>query len=518
VSQRKSAETEADVVLVYPKTGMDVGSAITPPHSLLAIAAPLHREGYKVRIIDQRTDLHWRRSLAIALEQDPLCVGITCMVGTQIAFALEAAGWVREKGNGPVPIVWGGPHPSTLPEQTLENDFVDIVCVGEGDTTFPELVQAIASGEPLATVKGIGFKDGGKPSFTPERPFVDIETLAPIPWELVEVERYIRPDFYLKNSPRTLDIGQTSRGCPFKCGFCSSAGIRQRKWRALSSEKSLALIEEAVRRFDLNGIWIRDDEFHVDRTRTSEICEGILKRNLDIRWYTAGTRVDLFNRASDEEIALLRRSGAYALKFGVESGSNRILELIDKGVTWQEALEANRQARKHGIVFGFSLMMGFPSETMEEIHRTVDLGRRIMADNPGAQLETIGTYTPLAGTPLFALAREHGLEPPDRLEGWIDWDFWEYDLRGRRIPWFHYRDRKRIGNIGYYHTLAHALPNLIDSVSNPPLRRALKTLSAPAAAYSRHRIRNKRFDFAPELALLRSIRERTLRKGGFSLL
>jgi hypothetical protein len=285
----------------------------------------------------------------------------------------------------------------------------------------------------------------------------------------------------------------------------------------MSSARSLEIIEEAVRRFDLNGIWIRDDEFHVDRTRTAEICEGLLEKNLHIRWYTAGTRVDLFNRACDEEIALLRRSGAYALKFGVESGSNRILELIDKGVTWQEALEANRQAKKHGIVFGFSLMMGFPTETMEEIHRTVDLGRKIMADNPDAQLETIGTYTPLAGTPLFSLACEHGLEPPDCLEGWIDWDFWEYDLNGSRIPWFDYRGRKRIGNIGYYHTLAHALPNLIDSVSNPSLRRTFKALSSPVAAYSRHRIRHRQFDFAPELAVFRSIRERLLRRGGLSL-
>jgi radical SAM superfamily enzyme YgiQ (UPF0313 family) len=227
--------------------------------------------------------------------------------------------------------------------------------------------------------------------------------------------------------------------------------------------------------------------------------------------------VDLFNRASDEEIALLRRSGAYALKFGVESGSNRIMELIGKGVTWQEALEANRRARKHGIVFGFSLMMGFPTEKMEEIHRTVDLACRIKADNPGAQLETIGTYTPLAGTPLFALALEHGLEPPNSLEGWVDWDFWEYDLPGKRIPWFDSRGRKRIGNIGYYHTLAHALPNLIDSVSSRPLRMAFKTLSAPVAAYSRLRIRHKSFDFAPELAILRSIRGRLLRRGVLSL-
>lgn len=514
---QRNLQRDVDIVLVYPKTGMDVGSAITPPHSLLAVAAPLHREGYRVRIIDQRTDRRWRRNLALALEGKPLCVGITSMVGTQIAFALDAARLVREKATGDVPIVWGGAHPSTLPEQTLENDWVDIVCIGEGDATFPELVRTLSSHEPLSKVRGIAFKDGGKPVITQEREWVDVELLAPTPWDLVNVEDYIRPDFYLKKSPRTLDIGQTSRGCPFRCGFCSSASLRRRKWRPMSSARSVALIEEAVRRFDLNGIWIRDDEFHVDRKRTSEICEGILAKNLGISWYTAGTRVDLFNRASDEEVALLRRSGAYALKFGVESGSNRILELISKGVTWQEALDANRKAKKHGIVFGFSLVIGFPTETLEEIYLTVDLARKIKADNPGAQLETIATYTPLAGTPLFALALEHGLEPPERLEGWIDWDFWEYDLEGRRIPWFGYRDRKRIGNIGYFHTMAHALPNLIDSVSDGFLRGALHVLAAPLAAYSRLRIRTKRFDLAPELAVVRFLRGSVLHRGGLSL-
>lgn len=510
-------ERDADVVLVYPKTGMDVGSAITPPHALLAVAAPLDREGYKVRIIDQRTDSRWRRSLALALEGEPLCVGITCMVGAQIAFALEAAMLVRKRARGDVPIVWGGPHPSTLPEQTLENEWVDIVCIGEGEATFSDLVRALASQEPLSRVNGIGFKNGGRPVITPERDLVDVETLPPVPWHLVNVEDYIRPDFYLKSSPRTLDVGQTSRGCPFQCGFCSSATIRRRKWRPLSPAGSVALIEDAVRRFQLTGIWIRDDEFHVDRRRTAEICEGILDKGLNIHWYTAGTRVDLFNRATDEEIALLRRSGAYALKFGVESGSNRILKLIQKGVTWQDALEANRKAKKHGIVFGFSLMMGFPTETMEEIYRTVDLARRIRKENPGAQLETIGTYTPLAGTPLFPLAIEHGLEPPASLEGWKDWDFWEVDPEGKRIPWFDRRDRLRIGNIGTYHTLAHALPNLIDSVSHPVLRSALKGLAVPVAAYSRFRIRHKRFGFAPELTLLRSVRGRLLTRGGVSL-
>ena len=99
----------------------------------------------------------------------------------------------------------------------------------------------------------------------------------PVPWELVDVEKYIHPDMYLKESPRTLDIGQTSRGCPFNCGFCSSASLRQRKWRAMSVKRSLEAIVEPIKRFKLSGIWIRDDEFYIDRRRANDICEYFIK-------------------------------------------------------------------------------------------------------------------------------------------------------------------------------------------------------------------------------------------------
>ena len=112
---------------------------------------------------------------------------------------------------------------------------------------------------------------------TPKRVLLDVETLLPVPWELINVENYIHRDFYIKGTNRSLDIGQTSRGCPFQCGFCSSATLRQRKWRDMSVEKSLDRILEPIKRFNLDGIWIRDDEFYIDRNRTHKICEGIIK-------------------------------------------------------------------------------------------------------------------------------------------------------------------------------------------------------------------------------------------------
>lgn len=506
-----------DVILIYPKTGMDVGSTVVPPHSLLAISAPLYKKGYSIKIIDQRRDPLWQENLIKALEVSPICVGISSMTGTQLYFAIEAAKVVRSVSGGKIPIVWGGPHPSILPEQTLQSEYVDMVCVGEGDVTFDELVEALSSKKPLDNVKGIGFKTGGKIKLTQPRELLDIETLLPVPWEILNVEDYIQPDFYLKTSPRTLDIGQTSRGCPFKCGFCSSASIRQRKWRAMSVEKSLDIIVQAVKRFNLNGIWIRDDEFYIDRKRASAICEGIIRNNLNIRWYTSGTRVDVFNKASDEEIALLKKSGAYVLKFGAESGTNRILNLMEKGIRWEDTLKANLKAKKHGIIPAFGLMIGFPTETFSEMNQTIDLALKIKKDNPAAQLEAIATYTALPATPLYDLALKHGLKPPQSLEGWIDWDFLEYDLVGKKIPWFNYRDRKKIGNISYMYTIANAIPNLLGSINNKLLRCMLKAVAMPLVHFYRFRIKHKYYVFAPELAVLRFIRNRILYKSYFIL-
>lgn len=498
---------EKNIILIYPKTGMDFGSTVAPPHSLLTIAAPLYKEGHKVTIIDQRVDKNWKDKLIKILGQKAICVGISCMTGTQIYFAIEVAKIVREVTGGNVPLVWGGPHPSILPKQTLENEYVDIVCIGEADKVFYDLVKALGEGKTLSEIKGIGFKDGGRVIVNPQAPLIDMEELLPVPWELINVESYIHPDMYLK-SLRILDIGQTSRGCPFNCGFCCSASLRMRKWRAMSVEKSLKAIIEPIRNFKLDGVWIRDDEFYIDRQRADKICKQIINENLKIRWYTSGTRVDVFNKASDEQTAVLRKSGAEVLKFGAESGTNRILEFINKGITVEDTLKANLKAKKHAITPAFALMIGFPTEKFEEIDNTIDIIFRLKKDNPKAQFESMTIYTPLPGTPMYELALEHGLKPPQELQGWIDWNFDEYDFSGKRIPWFNAKQRRKIGNISYMSVLANAIPNVIDSINNIFVRRLLKIFYIPVSAYYKFRLRHKLYNFCPDLLLIRYLRRK----------
>lgn len=482
----------SDVVLVYPKTGMDIGSTVAPPHNLLCVAAPLDKAGYKVKIIDQRVEPDWYWQLRDELMSSPTFVGIPTMTGTQVKFAMEIAKVVR---NFDTPIVWGGAHPTLLPEQVLDSGLADHVCLGEVDETIVEIALDIKKGKAKPIVIS---------------PLPDIEKLLPTPWHLINVEKYIHPDIYLK-AGRNLDIGQTSRGCPFNCGFCSSASIRERKWRAMSSDKALDMIGEAIVRFNLTGFWLRDDEFYIDQERAARIAEGLIP--FEVKYYTSGTRVDVFNKVSEEQVQLYKRSGANTLKFGAESGSNRILKLMGKGITKEETLEANLKAKRHGITPAFALMLGFPGETFEEMEETIDLARQIRKDNPEAQFETMATYTALPGTPMWKIAQEYGLKPPTRLEEWADWNFDEYDIEGKRIPWFDRDERIAIGNLCYLSMLSNAVPNVIDSLESSVMSRLLQIAYALPHKYYQWRWFGKHYKKSWELNMVRSLRQRIFYNG-----
>ena len=220
----------------------------------------------------------------------------------------------------------------------------------------------------------------------------------------------------------------------------------------MSAKKAAERIITDVKRFNLDSIWIRDDNFFVDMKRATDICNILLKEKVDIKWYSSGTRADAIMKMTHEEITTIKRAGSEVFKIGAESGSPRILQLISKQATVEDTLNANKKSMKYDIIPAFSFIGGFPTETYDELLQTIDCMIKLKKDNPAAQIESMCIYTPYPGTSLYPLALEHGLKPPQKLEEWSTWGF--HDFNEERNPWLNSNERRRLGNICYISTLA----------------------------------------------------------------
>lgn len=403
----------ADIILVFPQTGIWEKMSLRLPLSLMHVAAPLEQAGFSVKIIDQRVEKGWRDILGNDLKEKPLFVGVTSMTGGQIEHALEISSFVKTISDATV-VVWGGVHVSLLPEQTLRNPSIDIGVIGEGDITAVELAQALSNKSSLRTVRGIIYKQKGKVTKTPARDFIaDLDILPPVPYHLVDVSLY---DSFSYKGERSLDL-HTSRGCPFSCSFCYNTVYNKRRWRSFSAERTVEKIERVVNQYGINNVFFQDDNFCADLNRVEKIVSLILTKRLEIRFGLMGVRVDTLNRMDDSLLGALHRAGCINLDVGVESGSDRILSSIQKGITVDDVLRANEKIRRFPFNVKYTFIIGLPGEKHSEVRETLKLAQRLSATNKGAYTPFY-VATPYPGTQLSQEAEKLGYKPPGKLEDW----------------------------------------------------------------------------------------------------
>lgn len=406
----------ADIVLVQPVVGnMDsIRSAPSLPLALLEAASLVDARGYRVTLIDQRLDRRWSDHLVSELKKRPLCIATTAMTGPQIRGALEASEVVKE--NSEIPVVWGGIHASLMPEQTLRDPRVDFVVKGEGEETFLELAQALGNGRKFDEVRGLGWKDEtGAPHTNPERPFLDMDALPDPPFHLVNPRDYMP----LYMGLRTIYL-QSSRGCPYPCTYCYNTVYNDRKWRMLSAERTVALIQK-VRDLGAENIWFVDDEVIIQRQRLEDICKGILAESIDIHWEVQGIRVNNALKMDDAMLRLVEKSGCVRLIFGVESASEKILRMVKRDIPLDQVRAINRRLRETSIIAHFNFMCGFPEETPEDLKETVDFVFSLLRENPKARIAGIHIFTPYPGTELYDyVVRKGYFTPPRSLGEWAD--------------------------------------------------------------------------------------------------
>jgi anaerobic magnesium-protoporphyrin IX monomethyl ester cyclase len=409
-----------DIVLIYPNAGQDVlGINVGLPLSLLYVGTALKRAGFNIRILDERTIPNPADSIRTALAANPLFVGISSMTGYQIGHGLALARRVRDL-NPAVPIVWGGVHPTIHPESTVQHKLVDIVVIGEGEETAVELAQTLENKGDLSSVGGIVYKEAGRMVHTSGRLKLDLNAIPSPDYSLVDLKDY----FTIGHISRARQLQLvTSRGCPFHCGYCYLQRPELRGYRTLSAKRVYAEIEILRDAHGIKSVFFYDDYFFGNRQRVLEFVELVEQKPLGVD-FEVSCRIDFLARESDEFLVRLRNAGFTELLIGVESGSDRILKLIHKGITRHQVLEANRKLAKAEIGSKLSWMAGFPSETREEFYETVDLMLQLTKENPFCSLTPLGIYTPYPGTELYENCKKSfGAIFPETLDGWADYQW-----------------------------------------------------------------------------------------------
>ncbi|MFC1848208.1 B12-binding domain-containing radical SAM protein [Chloroflexota bacterium] len=421
-----------DVILIQPRHRLrhGHGGRGSLPLGLLTVATPLDLAGYEVRIIDQRLEPDWESTLLTDLKTKPICVGITAMTGPQIWWGLKASELVKQ--NSDVPVVWGGVHASLLPRQTLENPYVDMVVQGEGEETLLELVRTLASREPLNNVKGLWYKDGNQIQQNPPRPFVDLDSQPPLSYHLIDLQPRIMQG-------RDAPLFETSRGCPLNCAFCYNNSFNGSRWRARSVEQTLAHLTRAVEEFGIKRIGFSDDNLFANPDRVYKILEGIVRYELDITWGKGDLHLDVLSNLSDDYLRLIKRSGCDRLSVGIESGSQRIVDMLNKGIDISQAITVNHRLAKFNFGIRYLFMLGTPDETPSDLAQTANLILRLLDDNPESAVG-IQIFVPYPGTELYNICVQNGLHQPDRLADWIPYS---WSNRHLDFPWWS-RDSKSI--------------------------------------------------------------------------
>jgi radical SAM superfamily enzyme YgiQ (UPF0313 family) len=438
------------VILFRPVYDPDSRSIPTYPWALVYLAAVLVERGVDVTIIDEASLPNNGENVKQILQtKRPVAVGITAMTGEQIRYGLEFARLVRKQCKAA--IVWGGVHPSLLPEQTVRHRLVDYVVAGEGEYAFADLVECVEKNEDAADIPGVYLVRGPQVIGSRQEIFVDLASLPDLPYHLADPERYIcrRPDL---GAERYFEIC-TSRGCPHHCGFCYIDSVHRSCWRGMNADIAVDRIKSLVKRFNLDCVLFREDNFFVERKRVEQIAQRLINDTVGIKW-AASCRINYFAAYSGEFIDLLKRSGCVQLTFGVESGSDRVLEFIGKGITVEQALAAAHKVKENGVRGTYHFMGGFPSETTEEFLDTCRLIDKLMEIDPGIVVREMSVFAPYPGVKLIPACVKLGYQEPGNLEAWIEMD-WACSKR----PWLTEEQSRLIADAQFLIArLAH--PNL----------------------------------------------------------
>ncbi len=381
------------------------------PLNLAYIAAVLEEDGHFVRILDLNTIRTKSELVHFITTREFHLLGFTGT--TSVILNCYHAIRVLKKKIPRAIIVLGGWHASAEPERTLrECPEIDFIVRGEGEETIKELVQRLESNKGYADVQGIVYRENQRIVVTPERPLIQNLDRIPFPARhLMPLDAYKKKGFntlggYFKNDAYISGI-LTSRGCTGKCKFCADSVVNKYTCRFRTPENVIEEIKHAIRNYKIRLFFFMDPHFTNSPVRAKRICELIIKENLKILW-ACSARVDT---VSEELLGLMKKAGCMRIGYGIESGSPKVLKIMNKRVHISQIKDAIRWTNKAGIKSVVYLLYAMPGEEPRDIQLTRQLITQIQPDFVN---QTIAI--PYPGTELRKFALEHNLIKDDRWE------------------------------------------------------------------------------------------------------
>ncbi|MCZ2845870.1 MAG: radical SAM protein [Candidatus Bathyarchaeota archaeon] len=430
------------------KQSMRERRKFAPPFGILYLANALEKGGFKVILIhEEGTEKEIEKLVRLVLTEKPIWVGFSTMTGPTILPCLKASRMIKNKTE--IPVVWGGIHPTIVPEQTLMNDSIDIVVIGEGEETAVELTKVLKSSvwdtQQLSKVAGIGFKKDGQLFFTLPRSFIkNLNGYSPS-WRHLDMTKYIYSGDYFqysKSGGNKIMAFITSRGCPWRCGYCYNQAVNKRTFRAHSVEKIVSQIRDFKERHELTGVRFWDDNIFTNKSRALKIFQ-----NIRLPWISS-IRANEIVAGGEDFVRELSQTNCKELNMGVESGSQRMLNLMKKDINLNQVRWAARMCGKYRIKLCLGFMVGLPGETWSDICETLQFMEELERMNEYVIIRGLAIFTPLPKTPLFDLAIKMGFKPPNSLKEWSKYEMGYV----RQLP--SYADN-RIESMGYYLGLAN---------------------------------------------------------------
>lgn len=388
------------VVLFYPTPGIEMYFWFPFPY--LYLVPFLERQGFVPIIVDARADRNWQETLRHHA-QDALCVGITAMSGPDLLNAMAAATLIRQHAPQ-TPIAWGGHHVVQFPEHPLREGLGDYVFLGHAEHTFPKILHHIANKTKPFGVKGVIYHADGAIVGDRSAQIVNFDYDIFPAFEALDIEKY--------RSPNNITSYFSSRGCPFKCTFCTT-GDYSYSYRTLPQvEAELAYLVEDK---GFQNVFFQDGTFFISRQRVMDIAR-VMKNFGGVKWKAKAKATSMLNYSPDE-LRLLYESGLRSVFFGIESGSQRVLDRMAKKITPDDTLASARLCAEYGFEFYGSFMFATPGEDTSDLGDTIDLMRAIKKISPNATLQNC-IYLPLPGTPMYDDAVSHGFAPPETMSEW----------------------------------------------------------------------------------------------------